>query len=43
MNMKKSKMIKQMSATGKMVVKNVNDSVKEVFDITGLSGVLTIE
>lgn len=34
---------KKMNACGKMVVKNVNDDIKEVFDITGFSDILTIE
>lgn len=34
---------KVMNKQGKMVVKNVNDDIKEVFDITGFSDILTIE
>ena len=34
---------KIMSTKGTMVIRNVNDDVKEVFDITGFSDVLTIE
>ncbi len=28
---------------GKMIIKNVQDGVREVFDITGFSGLLTVE
>lgn len=34
---------KTMSKQGKMIIKNVNESVMEVFDITGMVDVLTIE
>lgn len=34
---------KQMSKKGKMVIRNVGTNVKEVFDITGFSDILTIE
>ena len=35
---------KSMNAhNGKMVIRNVNDVVKEVFDITGFTSILTIE
>ena len=34
---------KKMSAQGKMVIKNVNDTIKEVFEITGFIDILTIE
>ncbi len=34
---------KTMANKGKMVIKNVNDDVREVFDITGFSDILTIE
>ncbi len=34
---------KAMNAKGKMVVKNVNSTVMEVFEITGFSDILTIE
>lgn len=34
---------KQMSKKGGMVVKNANDDIMEVFDITGFVDVLTIE
>ena len=34
---------KIMNTKGTMVIRNVNDDVKEVFDITGFSDVLTIE
>ena len=33
---------KTMKAQGNMVIKNVNESVKEVFDITGFADILTI-
>lgn len=34
---------KVMSKQGSMVIKNVNDTIKEVFDITGFGDILTIE
>ena len=34
---------KTMMKQGSMVLKNVNDDVREVFDITGLSTIMTIE
>ena len=34
---------KKMNLQGKMVVKNVNDEIMEVFNITGFSNILTIE
>ena len=34
---------KQMSAKGGMTIKNVNEIVREVFDVTGFSDILTIE
>ena len=34
---------KTMNKQGKMVVKHVNDTIMEVFDITGFSDILTIE
>ena len=34
---------KIMTKQGSMVVKNLSDEVKEVFDITGFSDILTIE
>lgn len=34
---------KIMNKQGTMVVKNVNDDIKEVFEITGFSDILTIE
>lgn len=34
---------KQMNKQGSMVIRNVNDDIKEVFDITGFSDILTVE
>ena len=34
---------KAMNAQGKMVIRNVNEEIMEVFDITGFSDILTIE
>ena len=34
---------KTMNKQGEMVIKNPNDDIKEVFDITGFSDILTIE
>ncbi len=34
---------KIMNKQGKMVVKNVNETINEVFDITGFASILTIE
>lgn len=34
---------KQMNKQGKMVIKNVNSDINEVFEITGFSDILTIE
>ena len=34
---------KNMDKKGKMIIKNVNNDVREVFDITGFSDILTIE
>ena len=34
---------KVMNKQGKMVIQNVNDLVKEVFDMTGFSDILTLE
>ena len=34
---------KIMNKQGKMVIKNVNETINEVFEITGFSDVLTIE
>jgi len=34
---------KTMSAKGTMVIKNVSEDIKEVFDITGFADILTIE
>ena len=34
---------KKMSAQGEMVVRNVNETIKEVFEITGFIDILTIE
>lgn len=33
---------KKMNQVGTMTIKNANDDIKEVFDITGFSGILTI-
>ncbi len=35
--------VKVMKKQGKMVVRNVNESVMEVFEVTGFSDLLTIE
>ncbi len=34
---------KKMNAVGKMIVKNANETVKEIFEVTGFSDILTIE
>lgn len=34
---------KMMNKQGSMVIRNVNDEIKEVFEITGFSEILTIE
>ena len=34
---------KKMSVQGKMVVKNVCDTIAEIFEVTGFSDILTIE
>lgn len=34
---------KIMNAQGKMVIKNVNDTIMEVFEVTGFADILTIE
>ena len=34
---------KKMNQQGKLVIKNVNESVMEVFEITGMADLLTIE
>ena len=34
---------KTMNAQGSMVVKNVSDEIREIFDVTGFSDILTIE
>ncbi len=34
---------KTMNKQGEMVIKNVNETVNEVFDVTGFSDILTIE
>lgn len=34
---------KIMTDKGEMIIKNVNDSIKEVFEITGFTDILTIE
>ena len=34
---------KIMSSQGSMVIKHINDTIKEIFDITGFLNILTIE
>ena len=34
---------KTMNKQGKMVVKNVNETIAEIFDVTGFADILTIE
>lgn len=34
---------KRMNKQGSMVIRNVNDDIREVFDITGFSDILTLE
>lgn len=34
---------KQMNKQGKMIVRNVNETILEVFEVTGFSDILTIE
>ena len=34
---------KQMSKQGSMVIRNVNDTIMEVFEVTGFADILTIE
>ena len=34
---------KIMNKQGEMIIKNVNDTVKEIFEVTGFSDILTIE
>lgn len=34
---------KQMNKQGNMVVRNVNETIAEIFDVTGFSDILTIE
>ena len=34
---------KTMNNKGKMIIKNVNDDIKEVFDMTGFSDILNLE
>lgn len=34
---------KQMAAAGGMTIRNVNDAIMEIFDMTGFSGILKIE
>lgn len=34
---------KTMNTQGKMIIKNVNDTIMEVFEITGFADILTIE
>ncbi len=34
---------KTMNKQGKMVIRNVNETIMEVFDVTGFADILTIE
>ena len=34
---------KKMNVQGSMIVKNASDSIKEIFDITGFSDILTLQ
>ena len=34
---------KQMNRQGKMIIRNVNDVISEIFEITGFADILTIE
>lgn len=34
---------KKMSGQGKMIIKNVNEMINEIFEVTGFSDILTIE
>ena len=34
---------KKMNAAGKMTVRNVNETISEIFEVTGFSDILTIE
>ena len=34
---------KKMNMQGEMIIKNVNDAIKEIFEITGFNDILTIE
>lgn len=34
---------KEMNKQGRMVIKNVNETIAEIFDVTGFSDILTIE
>lgn len=34
---------KEMEKNGKMIIKNINDTVEEIFDITGFNEILNIE
>ena len=34
---------KRMNKQGEMVVRNVNDTIKDIFEVTGFSDILTVE
>lgn len=34
---------KTMNKQGEMIIKNINETVREIFDVTGFSDVLTVE
>ena len=34
---------KNMNKQGKMIIKNINDTIKEIFEVTGFIDILTIE
>lgn len=34
---------KSMGRQGRLVIRNVNETIREVFDVTGFSGILTVE
>lgn len=34
---------KEMEKNGKMIIKNINDTVEEIFDLTGFNEILNIE